>query len=133
MQGDTLFPVLPSFFLTEENSFQNFSAISIFHLKLCFFCFYLILFSFFFWSFCFIVSVRSFSHSICSHGAGSATQCPQPLALTCLSPREVLWFLIPVLLVGPACPPLALALVWVGLCPFGRATFIGWCPLEPPR
>lgn len=28
--------------------------------------------------------------------------------------------------------PLALAFVWVGLCPFGRATFIGWRPLEPP-
>ena len=29
--------------------------------------------------------------------------------------------------------PLALAFVWVGLCPFGRATFIGWRPLEPPH
>lgn len=28
--------------------------------------------------------------------------------------------------------PLASASVWVSLCPFGRATFIGWCPLEPP-
>lgn len=33
----------------------------------------------------------------------------------------------------PCMSPLALAFVWVGLCPFGRATFIGWRPLEPPR
>lgn len=32
----------------------------------------------------------------------------------------------------PCMSPLALAFVWVGLCPFGRATFISWCPLEPP-
>lgn len=33
----------------------------------------------------------------------------------------------------PCVSPLAAAIVWVVLCPFGRATFIGWCPLEPPR
>lgn len=42
-------------------------------------------------------------------------------------PGEVLWFWL-VLLVCPASP-----IVWVLLCPFRRATFIGWCPLEPPR
>lgn len=68
--------------------------------------------------------------TICSLGAAVHTL---PSAFHSFSPRQVLWFWL-VLLVCPACPLWPRPFwVWVVLCPFRRATFIGWCPLEPPR
>lgn len=85
----------------------------------------------FFYSFSYRIRTTS-PNSVCSLGAGSARGALSLWLSLVFPSREVLWFWL-VLLVCPACPPLAAAIVWALLCPFGRATFIGWCPLEPPR
>lgn len=68
-------------FLTVKTTVPKFSAISNFLLE------------FFFWSFFkyYIISVRFLPLYLLSQG-WQCTQCPQPLALTCFPPNEVLWF-----------------------------------------
>lgn len=76
MQGDILFAVY--LFNCEDNSSQ---ILCHFHLS----C------RFFFWSFYYIISVWFLPLYLLSQG-WQCTQCPQPLALTCFLPSEVLWF-----------------------------------------
>lgn len=126
MQGNIPFPVLP--LLTDKTTVPKFSVISTFHV---FFFFFSHFRKILFWSFYHISTVSP----LCLLSQGwQCTQCPQPLALTCPpTPPPVKFFGFDPGAAGlPCMSALALASVWVGLCPFGRATFIGWCPLEPP-
>lgn len=75
MQGDILSPV--HLFNCEDNSSQ---ILCHFHLS-----------CWFFWSFYYIISVWFLPLYLLSQG-WQCTQCPQPLALTCFPPSEVLWF-----------------------------------------
>lgn len=108
------------------------TSVSNFLLSFVFVSVYFFLFVFFLFLSLWFLYTYDFSKLYLLSRGWQCTRCPQPLALTRFPPREVLWFWL-VLLVCPACPTLAAAIVWVVLCPFGRATFIGWCPLEPPR
>lgn len=124
MQGDILlFPVY--LFDCVDKSKIQFSTISIFLVE--FFV------GVFFWSFFKIVlSQYGFSHSICSHRAGSAHNALS-LWLSLVSPIVKFFGFDPGAAGLPCMSPLALAFVWIGLCLFGRATFIGWCPRKPRR
>lgn len=119
MQGDILFPV--DLFNCEDNSSQILC-----HFQLSFRIFFFGLFL------NIILYQYDFSHSICSHRAGSAHNALS-LWLSLVSPRMKFFGFDPGAAGLPCMSPLALAFVLVGLCPFGRATFIGWRPLEPPR
>lgn len=110
MQGDILFPL---YLLTVKQWFPTF------------------LFDFFFLVFLFYY-MSTASPALSALTGLAVHAMPSAFGSHLFSPSWTSLVLL-VLLVCPACPPLALAFVWVGLCPFKRATFIGWCPLEPPR
>lgn len=80
MQGDILLPV--NLFNCEDNSSQ---ILCHFHLSCIFLYFFFLVF------FYYIISVRFLPLYLLSQG-WQCTQCPQPLALTCFPPSEVLWF-----------------------------------------
>ena len=103
-----------------KTTVPKFSAISTFLVDYFFLVFFVILYQY------------GFYHSICSHRAGSAHNALS-LWLSLVSPLVKFFGFDPGAAGLPCMSPLALAFVWVGLCPFGRATFIGWRPLEPPR
>lgn len=120
MQGDKLV-----FFLNrEDNSSQIFCHFRL-SCRFFFFGLFVSLLIFFF------KLQYDFSQSICSHRAGSAHNALS-LWLSLVSPLAKFFGFDPGAAGQPCMSPLALALVWIGLCSFGRATFIGWCPLEPP-
>lgn len=118
MQGDILLPVN---LLTVKTTVPKSSAISTF-----------LVFFFFFFFGLFLLYQYDFPHSICSHRAGSAHNALS-LWLSLVSPLVKFFGFDPGAAGLPCMSPLALAFVWVGLCPFGRATFIGWRPFEPSR
>lgn len=117
MQGDILVPVY--LFLRRETSVSNF--------LLVYFCLF-VFFGLFFFN---IICVRLLQTLSALTGLAVHAM-PSAFGSHLFSP---LWSSL--VLIGaaglPCMSPLASAIVWVGLCPFGRATFIGWCPLEPPH
>lgn len=81
MQGDKLV-----FLNREDNSSQIFCHFRL-SCRFFFFGLFVSLLIFFF----FLASVRFLPIYLLSQG-WQCTQCPQPLALTCVPPSEVLWF-----------------------------------------